>query len=632
MAFMLAGCGGGGGSTVYISSDSSSDTYGYASATTDSSGKATITSASLGVSYEVIAVDSSGNPVSGVTVLYSEVDGRSIFFVKDSSGVYEDVVLIGTPTELLVAAPRFLSKTYAKSTAYNLGVTLQKRTASTVGFTSNAYDLHTLYMSAGSRTGTDWTTDCYSTSRLITELQTMDTTKEAVISFRGTVADSDLQYLKLGGSWFSNSGFSTAMQTRLMSVYGLTSAALPLANFQMTCYQPSSGALSDNGIGTVCDIIKSTGLCDNAPVISGTPTTYQKLGSYSFTPSATDVDGGTLTWSIANKPSWATFDTSTGALSGTAPVGFYNGITITVSDGMHINSITFDLTIVTWILAQTGQTTSNTDYDDGYYLKGATADFVRSEPNTGEFIVTDNLNGLVWQDNAAAASTTADWAGALTVCSNLASASYGGYSGWRLPSVDELVSIVDFGRNNPSVNSAFINTGSFGYWTSSEFIENTDYASNISFANVIMGFANKTNGLYVRCVRGDSYPAANFERDATYGIVTDKRTGLMWQDDTAVTTTTMTWAAAISACEDSTLGGYTDWRLPNIRELSSITDRSVSHPAISSVFSNMVDSIFWSSTAVYNTASVWSTIFSYGYIGYYNITDSRYVRCVRGGQ
>jgi hypothetical protein len=73
------------------------------------------------------------------------------------------------------------------------------------------------------------------------------------------------------------------------------------------------------------------------PSISGTPPTAATVGvAYAFTPTATDPDGNTLTYSIVSRPIWATFNTSTGRLSGTptsANVGTYAGIQISVSDG-----------------------------------------------------------------------------------------------------------------------------------------------------------------------------------------------------------------------------------------------------------------------------------------------------------
>ena len=76
---------------------------------------------------------------------------------------------------------------------------------------------------------------------------------------------------------------------------------------------------------------------NRAPTISGAPATAVNAGAtYSFRPTASDPDGDKLTFSISNKPAWATFSTTTGQLSGTpaaANVGTYANIMIRVSDG-----------------------------------------------------------------------------------------------------------------------------------------------------------------------------------------------------------------------------------------------------------------------------------------------------------
>ena len=87
-----------------------------------------------------------------------------------------------------------------------------------------------------------------------------------------------------------------------------------------------------------------SGAANRAPTISGSPVqTINVGGAYVFAPVATDADGDTLTFSIANKPAWATFSTATGRLSGTpavANVGTYSGIAITVSDGKASTALT----------------------------------------------------------------------------------------------------------------------------------------------------------------------------------------------------------------------------------------------------------------------------------------------------
>ena len=79
------------------------------------------------------------------------------------------------------------------------------------------------------------------------------------------------------------------------------------------------------------------------PSISGTPGTTVVVGAkYSFQPSASDTDGDALTFSVENLPSWATFDTTSGTLSGTpvsSNVGSYQSITISVADGKAISQL-----------------------------------------------------------------------------------------------------------------------------------------------------------------------------------------------------------------------------------------------------------------------------------------------------
>jgi hypothetical protein len=83
--------------------------------------------------------------------------------------------------------------------------------------------------------------------------------------------------------------------------------------------------------------VSSTGGAGNLPpIIQGTPVTTISAGSnYSFTPKAADPDGDPLTFSATNVPAWASFNSTTGALTGTpteADVGTTGMITIEASD------------------------------------------------------------------------------------------------------------------------------------------------------------------------------------------------------------------------------------------------------------------------------------------------------------
>lgn len=115
------------------------------------------------------------------------------------------------------------------------------------------------------------------------------------------------------------------------------------------------------------------------------------------------------------------------------------------------------------------------------------------------------------------------------------------------------------------------------------------------------------------------------------GAVTDERTGLVWQqqDDGQ----TRTWEAAISYCEGLSLAGQGDWRLPNIKELESITDDGRYSPSIDPIFTGTQVSNYWSSTTyVLDSNDAWVVNFYNGSVGQNGKSGNHYVRCVRGGQ
>uniref|UniRef100_UPI0039AFD148 beta strand repeat-containing protein n=1 Tax=Shewanella baltica TaxID=62322 RepID=UPI0039AFD148 len=109
---------------------------------------------------------------------------------------------------------------------------------------------------------------------------------------------------------------------------------------------------------------------NSAPTINGSPTlTINQGASYLFTPTAADSPGDTLSFSILNKPVWATFNPATGTLSGTPSnqdVGMTNGIVISVSDGTLSASLpAFNLSVVNVndapIISSTAVTTATQD-------------------------------------------------------------------------------------------------------------------------------------------------------------------------------------------------------------------------------------------------------------------------------
>lgn len=90
------------------------------------------------------------------------------------------------------------------------------------------------------------------------------------------------------------------------------------------------------------------------------------------------------------------------------------------------------------------------------------------------------------------------------------------------------------------------------------------------------------------------------------GTVTDVVTGLMWQQTDGGE---MTYEAAKSYCENLSLAGYTDWRLPTAREAFSMLNQGKSNPAIDiEIFTNTIAEYWWTSDQdVTNTTKIWVT-------------------------
>jgi hypothetical protein len=138
---------------------------------------------------------------------------------------------------------------------------------------------------------------------------------------------------------------------------------------------------------------------NRAPTISGTPLTSVLQGTaYSFTPTGADADGNALTFSVANLPGWATFNTSTGRVSGTpsaAQVGTYSNITISVSDGSASSSLAaFNIQVVATATGSASLTwnppTQNTDGSPLTDLAGYRVYWGTSQGNYSNAVTVNN--------------------------------------------------------------------------------------------------------------------------------------------------------------------------------------------------------------------------------------------------
>ena len=128
--------------------------------------------------------------------------------------------------------------------------------------------------------------------------------------------------------------------------------------------------------------------------------------------------------------------------------------------------------------------------------------------------------------------------------------------------------------------------------------------------------------------------SASTSRFETRGnIVIDHLTGLMWDRQT-MPGGRMSWAKAKEACSLRDLGGYTDWRLPTIRELLTIVDYERHEPAIDTNAFECEASWYWSSTPLASSPGdyAWGVGFDNGYAFWSGQSDDGFVRACRAGQ
>lgn len=262
-----------------------------------------------------------------------------------------------------------------------------------------------------------------------------------------------------------------------------------------------------------------------------------------------------------------------------------------------------------------------------------------SYTDNGDGTITDNNTGLMWQKQDD--STGRMWGDAGRYCTNL---SLGGHSDWRLPTVMELTSIVDYSGVSPTINTTYFpNTSAsqnWQYWTSTTIPDFSWLAMSVSFNN---GHTHTSNDVaiasnYDRCVRGMEVAISTGNgTDNGDGTVTDNVTGLIWQIGKGASINNYSgniysWTYALSYCNKLRLGGHSDWRLPNIKEMESVSYNHIGNLA------GCVD--YWSSTTVAGspgTAWIVETCepgVVGGVIG--NTGDNKlsgnYVQCVRGGK
>jgi len=255
---------------------------------------------------------------------------------------------------------------------------------------------------------------------------------------------------------------------------------------------------------------------------------------------------------------------------------------------------------------------------DPFY--GQDAQYIGNHPSyqdNDDGTITDLNTDLMWQQDPGDKVTFSE------ATSGADTLTLAGYADWRLPSIKELYSLINFNGTDPSgLDSTdslipFIDTNFFvfqygdesageriidsQYWSSTEYVSTTMNGDatvfGVNFADGrIKGYPRDMlpNGhlmqMYTLCVRGNENYGLNDFVDNNNGTITDISTDLMWSKTDSGEG--MNWEDALSWVQQKNAEnylGYSDWRLPQAKEMQSIVDYSRA-PSITN--SAAIDPIF----------------------------------------
>jgi len=260
-----------------------------------------------------------------------------------------------------------------------------------------------------------------------------------------------------------------------------------------------------------------------------------------------------------------------------------------------------------YAIVDTGQVRCYSDHSEIAYPKpgqafyGQDAQYVANPPqykDNGDGTVSDLVTGLMWQKDPGEKKTFRQAVAGASKCR------LGGHDDWRLPTIKELYSLILFSGTDPDPRSTniaqqkpFIDTDAFvfkyGDARRGERIIDSQYATCTKYVSTTMGRNPTVFGVnfadgrikgypigairgrhektyYVMYVRGNPAYGRNDFHDNGDGTITDRATGLVWQE--ADSGKGMNWQEALAYAEGLTLAGHSDWRLPSVKELQSIVD------------------------------------------------------------
>ncbi|MBU2514120.1 DUF1566 domain-containing protein [bacterium] len=204
----------------------------------------------------------------------------------------------------------------------------------------------------------------------------------------------------------------------------------------------------------------------------------------------------------------------------------------------------------------------------------------------------------------------------------------------RLPTRNELLSIVNYRKRNPAIDEdLFVPTTPGIYWTKTERkgVFNPEYWT-VNFKDGTSYFYSDTAAFHARCViHFDALPPLPPTTHYKVGTETvyDYGTKLTWQRDSS--DKSLSYEGAVEYCPNRRINNQ-DWRLPTFKELISLVDTSRVKPTLDPAFRGAVTNRFISTTPMFDEEinfKLWSIDFNRGAIPEGGAVSSGFVRCVK---
>lgn len=293
---------------------------------------------------------------------------------------------------------------------------------------------------------------------------------------------------------------------------------------------------------------------------------------------------------------------------------------------------------VTRILPKTEQTVEYQAGDDGTYEKGnpASPRYV----DNGDGTISDKATGLMWIKQP-----TLIIPGASVRADNQIQVAHGDWATSHAHIIGDLVRAIEATTGVNASRAGYVVTAASGTPFSA-----ADLGREILINNVSQGFVQVVTSSTVVKVSSTGTTASNpLTIKSFYVCVVDHTSGTFlddlasgywretfWTRSAANLTTPskMTWSNALLNSEALIYAGFSDWRLPNVKELLSIADYSVYSPAVNGTFfPNTQSDDYWSGTTYAgDTAFAWDVYFDGGDVYAGGKTFEDYVRPVRSSQ